>query len=175
MDQGSRVEALQQLLAFADDKEQLADRLKALNLLADTSSRLWGFSVRWAELFALVRKKKEWGRQVPEEDKQHRSLSKWLRKPADLDQLARSVAAAYEDGFYWGGKKHSKKAFGEQTSSPEGSNGASARTDHMSEVSKSDDASASSSTKRRRKKAKKDKTKKKIKKKGKHRAATSSE
>ena len=114
-DATAQAEAIMKLLEFAGDDAAAGKRLKALNLLADTSSRLWAFSVRWAELIAAAADAKTWAKNVPQPKLQHSSLSAWLQKPKSLRRLADSTAAAYQDMFHWGGKKQGRKAFGAET------------------------------------------------------------
>ena len=89
---------------LADDHD---DKMKALARMADVSARLYGLSVHLMEFIALASNLEEWGKKVPEVEKQSPAVRKWVKNPKDQRLLAKAVAANYAEG---GEKKKRKKA-----------------------------------------------------------------
>ena len=149
-DKDDRVKAVKKLLEMAADEEDADAKFKALAAVADTATRLWAFTTSWAQLMGHAQNLKHWAENVAKPEYQHKALKDWLKKPKQLDKLAEAVVEAYEDRFYWGGKKAKRKTYGKSEES-----------DEKAKDSSSDSSSSDSKKKKKRKSKKSKKAQKK--------------
>ena len=159
-----KTNALKKLLVYAADENKAEERLKALRDIADTASRLWGFTMGFAQLIAVAQNPKEWAKRVPDVGKQHKSLKTWTENPKKFERLAKAIAGAFDDRYYWGGKKQARKKYGAKDS--DDSDGGSDDSDDSTDASSSSSGGSSSledkkkKNKNKAKKSKKDKKEK---------------
>ena len=170
-DKGALTAMAKKFFAALGDDDTADEKLTALALLADTSSRLWGMAIRVSELIKLTVNKKAWAKQVPDTDKQHPAIKKWCKDPTS-DKLASGIADAFVELFHWGGKQKGKKKLGANSSSSK----ADSSDDDADSSAKSSDSSDSSKKKKKDKKqkSKKAQTKGKKSKRGKSSSESSS-
>ena len=150
----------------SDGKDPLG---RALVAVADASSRLWSMAVAALEVKALVGRQSFWAKSVPHIEQQPAGVQKFVRSPS-LDVMSHATAAAYESGYYWGGKKNQRRKFGEASTSGSGSG---KRAAPKAKKARSSSSSSSSTTAPKKvKKHAKDKKEKKAKKTKKSRSAS---
>ena len=87
------VERFEDLLKLLEDED--GEKMKALARMTDAAARIYGMSVHMMELLSLASKPKLWAKKVPEVQKQHAAVRKWLKDSSDKHLLAKAVAAEY--------------------------------------------------------------------------------
>ena len=129
------VKAVKKVIKELQDDDVFEKRLKVLAMVADYSSRLWGFSVAAAEFLNVAQSPKSWGNSVPHPEKQHASVRKWVKEPKSIDKLADAIAASFADKFHW--EKASKGVRKMGAASSAGSGAASDSSDESKKGKKS--------------------------------------
>ena len=146
------------ILEYFGDKEKATERLEVLGRLADEGSRLYAAAMASIELIALATSMKEWGKKVPEVEKQPASIRKFSKthKKEDLfAALASGVTASAE-------KSVRKKRYGFGEDLEGGDKSTSGESSNASDSnSGSSSSSASDDKKKKRNKKKGDKKKSK--------------
>lgn len=99
---------------LADD--EVDEKLEALALLADSSSRMWGLAVSASQLLVAGSKGKDWAKNVAAVSKQPSCVKKWCKDPTDSN-LAAAIAGALVEKAHWGGKTRERRQLGAAASS----------------------------------------------------------